>query len=201
MSRHLLLISLVFGLSSVAAAQPQEARPAARRSGNTPAWLPRGAFLGTFIRRGAITPQARLQWQLTIFEQRKDILVLLLEGGGGWAARLPDTALEGFDAPIYSLYEHTGMVGVGYRNEGSDGFHWGLQVTGGPVWYGAHYRDLPVEHMSAGLMEGRIHVGHRFGPVVLGVSGGYGEPFAYKRRSVARQFLGGAQFGFFADWR
>lgn len=201
MSRQLLLISLVFGLSSVAAAQPEEAPPATRRVGQTPVWLPRGAFLGTFIRKGAVVPQARLQWQLTLFQQKKDGLVLLMEGGGGWAAGLPDTAVEGFNAPIHSLYEHTLMFGAGYRNQDPGGWHWGFQVTGGPVWYGAHYQDLPVEHDSAGLMEGRIHVGYRFGPVVLGVSGGYAEPFSYTRRSVARQFLGGAQFGFFADWR
>jgi hypothetical protein len=50
-------------------------------------------------------------------------------------------------------------------------------------------------------MEGRIQLGYRLGPVVLGVSGGYGEPFSYRRRSLSRQFVGGALFGFFADWR
>jgi hypothetical protein len=135
----------------------------------------------------------RLQWQLTLFEQRKDGLVLLAEGGVGWAAALPDAAS--------AFYEHPLMVGVGYRNQDPEGFHWGFQVTGGPVWYGAHFRDLPAERATAGLMEGRIHVGYRVGPVVLGVSGGYGEPFSYRRRSVSPQFLGGALFGFFADWR
>jgi hypothetical protein len=201
MSRQLLLFSLVFGLSTAAMAQVEGPPPAARRSGGTPVWLPRGAFLGTYLRGGAVTPQARLQWQVTLFEQRKDSIVLLLEGGGDWAAVLPDTALAGFDVPIHSLYEHTALFGVGYRNQDPEGLHWGFQVTGGPVWYGAHYRDLPAEHERAGLMEGRIHVGYRWGPVVAGVSAGYAEPFSYKRRSVARPFLGGAQFGFFADWR
>ncbi|HYH99930.1 hypothetical protein [Hyalangium sp.] len=201
MSRQLLLFSLVFGLSSAAVAQTDPLDPPARRSGQTPVWLPRGAFLGTYFRNGSVTPQARLQWQLTFFEKRKDALVVLLEGGGGWAAGLPETALEGYDAPMHSFYQHTVMAGVGYRYQDPEGLHWGFQVTGGPVWYGAHFRDLPAERLSAGLMEGRIHVGYRVGPVVLGVSGGYGEPFSYRRRSVARQFLGGALFGFFADWR
>jgi hypothetical protein len=201
MSRPLLLISLLFGLSPVAMAQTEEASTATRRTGSTPVWLPRGAFLGTYLRNGAVTPQARLQWQVTLFEQRKDTFALLLEGGVGWAAALPDTVLEGRDVPIHSLYEHPVLFGVGYRNQAPEGFHWGFQVTGGPVWYGAHFRDLPAERESAGLMEGRIHVGYRVGQVVLGMSAGYGEPFSFKRRSVARQFLGGAQFGFFADWR
>lgn len=201
MNHPLVLFFLVFGLSTAAVAQPEEPSAAPRRSGGTPVWLPRGAFLGSYVRKGAVTPQARLQWQVTFFEKRKDALVLLLEGGGGWAARLPETALQGFDAPIASFYEHTLMLGVGYRNQAPEGLHWGFQVTAGPVWYGAHYRHLPHERQSAGLMEGRIHVGYRVGPAVLGVSGGYGEPFSFRRRSVSRQFLGGALFGFFADWR
>jgi hypothetical protein len=201
MHRKLLLISVVFGLSSVAAAQSPESAPAERRAGGTPAWLPRAAFLGTYVRGGAITPQARVQWEVAFFEKRKDALVLMLEGGGGWAARLPDTALQGFDAPVASFYAHTVMAGVGYRNQAPEGLHWGFQVTAGPVWYGAHFRDLPHEKESAGMMEGRIHVGYRVGTAVLGVAGGYGEPFSFRRRSISRQFLGGALFGFFADWR
>lgn len=201
MHRYLLLFSVVFGLSTAAMAQSGDSPAVPRRSGQTPVWLPRGAFLGTYVRGGAITPQARLQWELTFFEKKKDALVLLLEGGVGWAAGLPETAVEGFDAPIASFYEHTAMVGVGYRNQSPEGFHWGFQVTAGPVWYGAHFRDLPHEMERAGLMEGRVQLGYRFDSVVLGVSGGYGEPFSYRRRSVSRQFVGGALFGFFADWR
>jgi hypothetical protein len=201
MHRQLLLFSVVFGLSTAAMAQSGESPPVPRRSVGTPAWLPRGAFLGTYVRGGALTPQARLQWELTFFEKKKDALVLLLDGGVGWAAGLPSTAVEGFDAPIASFYEHTVMAGVGYRNQSPEGFHWGFQVTGGPVWYGAHFRDLPHETESAGLIEGRVQLGYRLGSVVLGVSGGYGEPFSYRRRSLSRQFLGGALFGFFADWR
>jgi len=201
MHHHLLLFSIVFGLSTAAAAQSGDSPAEPRSSGGTPAWLPRGAFLGTYLRGGAITPQARLQWEVTFFEKRKDALVLLVDGGVGWAAGLPDTAVEGAKARIDSFYEHTLMVGLGYRNQSPDGLHWGFQVTGGPVWYGAYFRNRLHETENAGLVEGRIQVGHRFGPVVLGVSGGYGEPFSFRRRSVSRQFMGGALFGFFADWR
>ena len=37
--------------------------------------------------------------------------------------------------------------------------------------------------------------------LVVGVAGGYGEPFSVARRSVARDYLGGVLVGFFADWR
>src|SRR5688500_16615345 len=67
MFRALLLLSLLFGFSPTALAQPEDAPRASRRTGSTPFWLPRGAFLGTFVRQGAITPQARLQWQVTLF--------------------------------------------------------------------------------------------------------------------------------------
>jgi opacity protein-like surface antigen len=198
MRRQLLLISLVFGLSSAVQAQSGVSPEAPSRS---PAWLPRGAFLGTYIRAGAVTPQARVQWQLTLFQDRKDALVLVLEGGGGYGAVLPDTAVEGFEVPVDAFHEHTVMLGGGYRNQSPSGFHWGFQVTGGPLWYGAHFRNLPDERFTAGLVEGRVHLGHQLGPTVLGVSLGYGEPFSFRRSSVSRKYLGGVLLGFFADWR
>jgi hypothetical protein len=217
MSRPLLLISLLFGLS--ASAQPYSGAPppsapppssqvvsdlpdsAYHKAGSTPAWLPRGAFLGTYLRRGVVTPQLRLQWQVTFFEDRKDALVLVLDGGVGYAVAFPSTALEGYDIPINAFHENTITAGLGYRNQGAEGFHWGFQVTGGPLWYGAQLTNVPDEHYTAGIVEGRIHLGYTFGPTVLGVSIGYGEPFSYRKRSVSRLFPGGVLLGFFADWR
>jgi len=223
MSRKLLLFSLLFGLS--ASAQGSNSPPPAtsdtpsqdsatsdviedsgtpvfhHKTGRTPFWLPRGAFLGTYIRHGAITPQPRLQWEFTFFEDRKDSLVALVEGGIGYAVVRPDTALEGYDVPVYTFYEHTAMVGLGYRNDSPDGLHWGFQVTGGPFWYGAHLGNLDNEHYTVGLVEGRIQIGHTVGPLVLGVSGGIGEPFSFSKHSVARFMAGGVLLGLFADWR
>lgn len=200
MLRHLLLFSLVFGISSSAWAQSGLSDDAPT-VGRTPVWLPRGALLGTYLRKGAVTPQVRLQWQFTLYQARKDALVLLAEGGLGYAVGFPDTVVEGFDAPMDSLYENTLMVGGGYRNQSPGGVHWGFQVTAGPMWYGAHFRDLPDERYTVGLLEGRIHIGHQLGPLVLGASVGYGEPFNFKRRSIARQYTGGFLMGIFADWR
>jgi hypothetical protein len=221
MPRNLLLFSLLFGLSSAAqtSSEPPPSTSEApsesgstseavvdspapfHHGGQTPFWLPRGAFLGTYLRGGAVTPQPRLQWQFTFFEDRQDALTVLVEGGIGYAVVLPDTAVQGYDIPIHTFYEHTLMTGFGYRNQSRDGFHWGFQVTGGPLWYGAHLTNVDNEHYLAGLVEGRVHIGYEFGPVVLGVSGGYGEPFSYSKHSVARLLAGGVLLGFFADWR
>ncbi|WP_224242748.1 hypothetical protein [Hyalangium gracile] len=209
MSRQLLAFSLLFGLSTAAWAQAEDAAPLSgdpsaptfHQGGRTPVWLPRGAFLGTYLRRGMVTPQPRLQWQVTFFEKRKDALVFVAEGGIGYAVARPGTALEGFDVPVDSFYEHTAQVGMGYRNQSPDGIHWGFQVTGGPLWYGAHMTNVDDERYSAGLVEGRFHLGYQLGSTVLGVSVGYGEPFSYRKRSVARLFAGGVLVGFFADWR
>ncbi|MDY7232527.1 hypothetical protein [Hyalangium rubrum] len=198
MSRHWLLFYFLFGLSTVAQAQSSTSTPEREY---TPVWLPRGAFLGSYLRGGTVTPQARIQWQLTVFQDRKDALVLVLEGGGGFAVALPDTVVAGADEPIDSFHEHTVQVGGGYRNQSPSGFHWGFQVTAGPLWYGAHLRNLPDERYSAGLLEGRVHLGYQLGRVALGVSGGYGEPFSYRRRSVAAPYAGGLLLGVFADWR
>jgi hypothetical protein len=214
MARQLLLISLLFGLSSAAQtssepstsssdAPPDSIDPTYHKAGQTPFWLPRQFLLGTYLRRGTMTPQPRLQWQFTFFEKRKDALVLLLEGGLGYSLVLPENAVEGLatDVPFDSFYENTVMLGAGYRNQSPDGWHWGFQVTAGPLWYGAHFTNLPDERYTAGLMEGRVQVGYQFGPTVLGASLGYGEPFSYKRRSVSRYFAGGVLLGLFADWR
>lgn len=214
MARILLLISLLFALSASAQTSSESSspvddaplgsdEPVFHKAGQTPFWLPRQFLLGTYLRRGVVTPQARLQWQFTFFEQRKDALVLLLEGGLGYSVIRPKTAVEGLgtDVPFNSFYENTVMAGVGYRNQSPDGWHWGFQVTSGPVWYGAHFTNLPDERYTVGLMEGRVQVGKQVGSTVLGASLGYGEPYSYKRRSVSRYFVGGVLLGLFADWR
>jgi hypothetical protein len=198
MHRTWLLFYLVSGLSLAAQAQPA---PSTTQRESTPAWLPRGAFLGTYVRAGAVTPQVRAQWQLTLFQDRKDALVFVVEGGGGFAAALPDTVVAGRAEPMDAFFQHTVMVGGAYRNQSPSGFHWGFQVTGGPLWYGAHLRNLPDERHMVGLVEGRVHLGYQVGRVAFGVSGGYGEPFSHSRRSLASQYLGGLLVGLFADWR
>jgi hypothetical protein len=194
-----LCLLLTLGAGSVALAQPGDA--AQQHQSPTPAWLPRGAFLGTYLRNGAVVPQARLQWQLTLFQDRKDALAFVVDGGLGVAAALPDSAVENLEVPFKSFYAHTAMVGGAYRNHRGPGWHWGFQVTAGPVWFGADYAEAGREDRVGGLLEGRLHVGRQLGAAAFGVSVGYGEPFSVGRRSVAKGYIGGLLLGFFADWR
>lgn len=195
-----LLSGLLFALVMSSSAFAQEA-PGVVHQSPTPWYLPRGAFLGTYIRGGAAVAQARLQWQLTLFQDKHDALVFVVDGGVGRSFALPSTAVEGFDVPFKGFYEHTLMAGAAYRNQNPTGWHWGFQVTAGPVWYAAHYENFPNESLTGGLLEGRLQIGYRVGQVALGLAGGYAEPFSVGRRNVAHNYVGGGLIGFFADWR
>lgn len=200
MNRKLpVLLVFTLGLASVASAQPE--RPPAHVS-PTPAWLPGGVLLGTTVREGVVTPRVRVQWQLTFFQDRKDAFALLVEGGLGWAAGFPTPEADTPQSFIGSFYEHSAQVGVGYRNHLPNAVHWGFQVTGGPVFYGAHFDEgIPADHRTAGIIEGRIHLGYQLGATAVGAAVGYSEAFGLKRRSLGRYFVGGPMFGLFVDWR
>lgn len=195
-------VLLVFSLALASVAQAQPEAPGVHRS-TTPAWLPRGALLGATLREGTITPRLRLQWQFTFFQDRKDAFAALLEGGLGWAASFPTPVPGEPETFLGSFYEHSAQVGVGYRNQLPGQVHWGFQVTGGPVFYGAHFDGniSPPDHRVAGIVEGRIHLGYQFGTAAAGLAVGYSEPFGTKRRSASRIYLGGAMLGLFVDWR
>ncbi|RKH07788.1 hypothetical protein D7V97_21095, partial [Corallococcus sp. CA053C] len=79
-ARALLVISLA--LASTAHAQSRKPDDLYHVS-PTPAWLPRGVFLGTQFHNDAIIPNLRVQWELTFFQERKDAWVFILEGGVG----------------------------------------------------------------------------------------------------------------------
>ncbi|WP_164000900.1 hypothetical protein [Pyxidicoccus caerfyrddinensis] len=194
-------VLLVFSLGLASVAHAQSERPPEHVS-PTPAWLPRGVFLGTTVRQGAVTPRVKVQWQLTFFQDRNDAFALLLEGGLGWAAAFPDPEAGAPQTQLGSYYEHTALVGVGYRNQRTGGAHWGFQVTGGPVFYGAHFDGgAPADHRTTGILEGRIHLGYQWGATGVGAAVGYSEPFGLKKRSLGRYFVGGPMFGLFMDWR
>lgn len=190
----------VLGLASSAGAQEMR-RPPEHRS-PTPAWAPRGVFLGASLQDGLAASQTKVQWQFTFYQDRKDAFALLLEGSVSWGLAFPSAAEGKPQNAVRSFYQHSPQVGVGYRNHLPGEVHWGFQVTGGPVFYGANFDGgLEPDRRVAGLIEGRIHLGYQFGPVAGGLAVGYGEAFGYKRRSLSRFFIGGPMVGLFVDWR
>lgn len=191
---------LLLALCASAPAAAQLARREQRVS-PTPAWLPRAVYLGTYVAGGAVTPQLRAQWELTLIQERIDAFVLLFEVGGGYALERPSNAGPGGNLPLKQLYEHPALAGFGYRGSWPSGWHAGAHVLAGPMVYGAKYALLPPEQRTAGLVDGRLQLGHSVGPLVLGAALGYGEAFGVSRRSNALQYLGGVSFGLFADWR
>ena len=202
MRRLLLCLMLSLGLSTPVLAQPPgESVDGPLPTSKTPAWLPRGAFLGTFLNEGVVLTQAQLQWQVPFYQTRRDGLFLLFEGGGGPSVATPDKALPFTDALLDSVSLYSVMGGVGYRNQRPGGWLWGFHVVTGPAYYEARFLNQPHEYHFVGFLEGRAQVGYSVGPFVLGGAVGYGSPYNYKRRSVARPYVGGLQVGLFADWQ
>ncbi|WNG36177.1 hypothetical protein F0U60_22655 [Archangium minus] len=191
-------------LSSAVWAQPTpSARPRLLSDSSTPAWLPRGALLGTFIRNGAVAPEVRLQWQFVFFQGRTDTLGLLIEPTASFAAVKPDSVVEDDTVPLTSLQLYSLVLGLGYTSRRPSGFEWGFQIGTGPAWYAARFRGGTKDEESyfIGLLDGRARVGYRVGPMALGVFVGYGDPYNYRRTSLSRSYVGGLQLGLYADWR
>ncbi|HYO52595.1 hypothetical protein [Archangium sp.] len=194
---------LVFTLCASVAASAQTRRPPEPEQSPTPAWLPRGAFLGTFIRDGAVVPEVRLQWQVVFFQGRTDALGLLIEPTAAAAVVKPDTVVEDANVPMTSLQLYSLMFAAGYTSRRSSGLEWGFQVGTGPAWFRAGFRGGSKDRESywVGLLDGRARIGYRFSSVSLGLAVGYADPYNYKRSSLARSYVGGLQLGLYADWR
>jgi hypothetical protein len=203
MRRFLPCLVLSLALSTPVLAQPDgQSVDGPVPASKTPAWLPRGAFLGTFLNEGVVLPQAQLQWEIPFYQTRNDGLYLIFEGGGGLSVATPDKALPFTEAVLDSVSLYTVMGGAGYRNQRPGGWHWGFHVVTGPAFYGARFlTSTPQEDYFVGFLEGRAQVGHSVGPFVLGAAVGYGSSYNYRRRSVARPYVGGLQVGLFADWQ
>ncbi|WP_254624210.1 MULTISPECIES: hypothetical protein [unclassified Myxococcus] len=158
--------------------------------------------MGASLREELLTTRLKVQWEWAFFQDRKDAFVFLLEGGVGWGASMPTPEAGKPETLLGSYYEHTAQVGVGYRNHLPHGLHWGFQVTGGPVFYGAHFDGgAPADKNTVGIIEGRLQAGYQFDTFALGLAVGYGEPFGLKRRYLGRSFVGGPLLGLFVDWR
>lgn len=206
--RFLPWILFTLCLSGVAGAQTAPSAPAARPTylsdSITPAWLPRGALLGTFIRGGAVVPEARLHWQILFYRGRRDTLGLYIEPLAAFAAIKPDTVVEKANVPMTLLQYYSLQFALGYTARREGGFEWGFQLGTGPAWYRARFKGGSKDSESywVGLLDGRVRLGYRLGGKVgVGVAVGYGDPYNYRRTSLGHPYLGGLQLGLYADWR
>jgi hypothetical protein len=162
-----------------------------------PAYLPREVELGLFVNTPMVAPHLRLQWDLTIYESQRDAFIGLFSVGSGFGLSLPNGFAE--------HYQHVVLAGVGYRNTAAL-FHWGFQVALGPVWYRTAY--IPTfpyafESRVLGYAEGRLQAGLRVQPhLIVGVYFGFASPWSFSfDRYPGNNYVGGFDFGFFADWR
>jgi hypothetical protein len=168
-------------------------------TGGVPAYLPRSVLVGSFLGSalvplgGIITPQLRVQWELTAIKTGHDALVFVLELGGGSAVGLP--------TGVTSFYEHTVVAGVGYRAMHPNGFMWGFHVATGPVFYGARFQALPSESTIGGWVEGRAQAGLKIGAVSYGVALSYANLYDLQTRLQSGSLVAGPAIGLFADWR
>lgn len=209
--RFLPWILFTLCLSGVAGAQSAPLAPSARpgrpprlSDSMTPPWLPRGAFVGTYIQKGAVVPEVRLHWQLLFYQGRRDTLGLYLEPMAAFAAVKPDTVVEGATVPMTQLQLYSLQFAVGYTARREGGLEWGFQLGTGPAWFRARFEGGTKDEESywVGLLDGRLRLGYRVGGKVgVGVAVGYGDPYNYKRASLARPYVGGLQLGLYADWR
>jgi hypothetical protein len=156
--------------------------------------------LGGFAGR-TVTPQLRIGWELTLIQEREDALLVVFEGGGGWAL---STSLEPDSEgnPGFSwFFEHSLQAGLGYRQVFAEDFAWGFKVVSGPAWVGARSPGLPGERQLIGLLEARLEIGHYFGSTQVGLTGGLQTVFGHVAHRYASHGAGGVMFGIFANWR
>lgn len=207
-----LCMLLILLAGSPALAQEDEDTEPRRHVSPTPVWLPRGVFLGTYLTTGepdvrsspplVVTPQLRLQWELTVIQERVDSMVLLAELGGGWAVARTDRGGVGENLSMERLNQFVGIFGLGYRGTLPSGLHLGAHAGVGPLLYRARFSGFVPEQFLAGMVEARAQVGYTFFKgVALGISAGYGSPFGRPARSFGGEFTGGFLVGLFADWR
>ena len=199
---------LFFTLCLCAPALAQTPSPRSPLDASTPAWLPRGVYLGTTLRDGAVVPQARLQWQAMFYQARHDALGVFIEPMVAQSVVTPSSLVaDPFgtvpSGSLSSLRVYALVLSIGYTNRRESGFEWGFQVGSGPAWYQARFQGASKDQESylVGLLDGRLRAGYRVGPIGLGLAVGYGDPYNYKRASLSHTFVGGLQLGLYADWR
>ncbi len=187
-------------LGTTVHAQEQDSGSESGREFPTPPYLPRAAFVGIYLRT-AVTPQLRIQWELTLMQRRVHALVLVLEGGGGYGIALPKNLDPTGTVSMTRLYQLTLLAGIGIRADEPSGWQWGGQIATGPLFYGARYNDASSKDAVWPMVEARAQIGLRFGSSVYGISVGYALPYPGQTETRTTPFLGGWMLGLFADRR
>jgi hypothetical protein len=136
-----------------------------------------------------------------LWSDRTGLLLLVAEGGLGYATGEPDDAGPRGNATMTYFYQHTAQLGIGYRSGLGPGFHWGFQLTTGPLGYGARFDRLPTENRFQGSIEGRVLGGLELGGIEYGLSIGYSSPYDRNDRGNSTEYLGGMMVGLYVDWR
>ena len=161
-----------------------------------PWFVPRQASLGLFINSGAVSPNVRLGWEISVLEQPRNDLVIVLDVGSSTSLALP--------LGLRALYQHVAVVGVGYRSN-REVLHWGFQLTAGAVWYRAAFDPRTpylFENRVLSYSEGRVQLGARLKEhfIVAGYVG-YAAPWSIAPRFPANIYVGGPVAGLVVDWR
>jgi len=196
----LILAAVLLPLGALAQESDDQNDLDSARSFPTPPYLPRAAFVGTYIKT-AVTPQLRFQWEFTLLQRRVDALVLVLEGGGGYGLALPNNLGPSGTLAMTRLYQLTALAGVGYRADEPGGWHWGVQVATGPLFYGSRFNDSSTEDSVWPMVEARAQIGLRAGLTVYGIAIGYALMYPGLNQTNTTPLLGGFMVGVFADRR
>jgi len=197
---HLVLLAAVL-IGTPALAQ----RVAEKPPSLVPAYIPREVAVVTFFQNGNITPELRIAWHIPVVQQRIDSLNIIVETGGGWAAKKRNTLSDEFAPPLTELHQWHFQGGVAYEGDWGSGWHIGARITGGVTLFGANYvgADGPFKEglSTTGTVEGRLEGGYRIGRVVLGVNFGILQPWNKDPTLFSPKEIGGISGGIFANWR
>jgi hypothetical protein len=169
----------------------------------TPAYLPRYASLGIFLNQYGATPNLKVGWEITVFDDARNLLLLIFELGPGFGIAFP--------TGVKQFWEHSALGGLGYRWGREKGFQWGFTLGGGAVLEGAIY-DPPLgdalprrrggrEEWVYGYVEGRLFAGWDFGPIIAALAFGYGSSLNQSEKFPSTFWVGGFNLGVYLNWR
>lgn len=161
-----------------------------------PFYVPRSFRTGFFINSPVATPHFRIQWEGVLIDQPRNQFIWTVLAGSGVGLGVP--------SPMTAHFQHTALAGFGYRGDYKV-ISWGFHAGVGPVWYRAFFvpdSGYAADSTVLPYAEGQIQLGIRLHQHLrLGIYGGYGSPFTFRRGSPGNTYVGGVDLGIFVDWR